>query len=478
MYIFEILFIITLILYILFVLSVIFLEKRKENSLISWLLVFISFPFAGFLIYLIFGRDMSKKKVFKLFKNEELLMEEIKTNAEHLYVKKKNYLHKSLKESIESLELTSRMSDTGVHFENEVKIFTDGEKKFKQLIKDIENAENEIHILYFIYQDDELGAQIRDLLIKKAKEGVTVRLLLDHFGSFKVRGKYFDKLKEAGGKVSFSFPLSIKNLQINNRNHRKIVIIDKKIAYIGGFNIGDEYLGKNPKRGYWRDTHIRIQGPGIIDLQIRFFLDWRNAGNQDILIDENVFLENHTKGHVPIQVLSSGPDSQLEMIKLAYIEMINNAKEYIYIQTPYFVPDETFIDALRLALIKGVDVRIMIPNKQDHIFVYWATYSFIGDLLPLGLKAYTYENGFLHSKTIVIDSKISSIGSANFDKRSFKLSFECNAFIYGSKIGEEMKKIFLKDLEDSNQLTLEKYNNRSMMIRFKEPISRIISPIL
>ena len=476
--IFRILFIIMLVMYILFVLSFIFLEKRKENSLISWLLVFIVFPFAGFLIYLIFGRDMSKKKVFRLFKTEENLMEEIKQKAEHIYYQKKNNLYKALKESIESMELTSKMSDTGVHFNNKVKIFTDGKEKFEKLIQDIQGADTEIHILYFIYKKDHLGNQIRDLLIKKAKQGVKVRLLLDHFGSFSLGGKYFKELKEAGGKVSFSFPLSLRNFQLNNRNHRKIVIIDRKIAYIGGFNIGDEYLGNNVNTGYWRDTHIRIQGPGIIDLQVRFFLDWRNAGNKDIVIDENVFPENHVRGSVPLQVLSSGPDSQLETIKLAYIEMINNAKEYIYIQTPYFVPDETFVDALRIALLKGVDVRIMIPNKQDHIFVYWATYSYVGDLLPLGLKAYTYENGFLHAKTIVVDSKIASVGSANFDKRSFKLSFECNAFLYGSKIGEEMKEIFMNDLKYCKQLTIERYNKRSLSIRIKEPISRIISPIL
>ncbi|MDO9579090.1 MAG: cardiolipin synthase, partial [Bacteroidales bacterium] len=361
-----------LVLYVLFVLSFIFLEKRKTNSLISWLLIFIVFPFTGFLIYLIFGRDMSKKKVFKLFNTEKNLMEEIKHKSEYIYDQKKNNLYKALKESILSMELTTRMSATGVHFNNKVKIFTDGQEKFDKLIEDIENAKTEIHILYFVYIKDDLGIKIRDLLTKKAKEGVTVRLLLDHFGSFTLSGSFFKELKAAGGKVSFSFPISLINLQLNNRNHRKLVIIDRSIAYIGGFNIGDDYLGKNPKTGYWRDTHLRIQGPSIVDLQLRFFLDWRNAGNTDIVIDEYVLQEKNVRGSVPLQILSSGPDSELETIKFAYIEMINNAKDYIYIQTPYFVPDETLNDALRIALLKGVDVRIMIPNKQDHMFVYWA----------------------------------------------------------------------------------------------------------
>lgn len=478
MNIFTILFAIMVLLYVLFVLSFIFLEKRKSSSLISWLLIFIVFPFAGFIIYLIFGRDLSKKKIFRLFKTEENLMEEIKQKAEHIYDQKKMKLNRTLKDSLQSMELASIMSDTGVHFNNKVDIFTDGRKKFDRLIEDIENAESEVHMLYFIYKKDNIGKVIRDLLVKKAREGVKVRILLDHFGSFSLGHRFFQELEEAGGKVSFSFPMSIKNFQLNNRNHRKLVIIDRKTAYIGGFNIGDEYLGENPDTGYWRDTHVRIKGPGIVDLQLRFFLDWRNAGNQDIVIDEDVFPEVETKGKVPLQILSSGPDSQIESIKLAYIEMINTAKEYIYIQTPYFVPDETFMDAIKIALLKGVDVRIMIPNKQDHMFVYWATYSYVGDLLPLGLKAYTYENGFLHAKTILVDSQVASIGSANFDKRSFKLSFECNAFIYGSRTGEQLKEIFMDDLQHCRQLTIERYNQRSLSIRIKEPISRIISPIL
>ena len=478
MNIFEILFFITLALYVLWVLSFIFLEKRKENSLISWLLVFIAFPFVGFLIYLLFGKDMSKKRMFRLYKAEEDLMEELKHKSQSLFLANRKMLSKKFGESMDIMELTARLTVTGVHFNNHLEVFTDGRKKFDALMKDMEEAKEEIHILYFIYNVDELGAAIRDLLVRKAREGVTVRVLLDDFGSFKVRGRYFKELREAGGKVSFSMPISLMNLQVNNRNHRKLVIIDRMIAYIGGFNVGDEYLGKNKKRGYWRDTHLKVMGSSIYDMQVRFLLDWRNAGNEDFIIDADLFRKVEDQGEVPMQILSSGPDSKLEEIKLAYLEMINKARKYIFLQTPYFVPDEAMFEAIRLALIRGVDVRIMIPNKKDHMFVYWATYSFIGDLLPLGLKAYTYENGFLHAKTILVDGEIFSVGSANFDKRSFKLSFECNAFIYSRKVGEEMRRIFMNDIMHCKELTLEKYEQRSLMIRIKEPISRIVSPIL
>lgn len=478
MNIYEVLFFITLALYILWVLSFVFLEKRKENSLISWLLVFIAFPFFGFLIYLLFGKDMSKKKVFRLYKAEEELMEELKQKSRLRYNEKKEELAETAKESSDIIELTTRMTSSGVYFDNRLEIYTDGFRKFGAFLQDIEEAKEEINIAFFIYERDELGTRVRDALARKAAEGVTVRLLLDDFGSFKVHGGFFKKMKEAGAKVSFSMPISLLNLQINNRNHRKLAIIDRKIAYIGGFNIGDEYLGLNKARGYWRDTHLRLTGSCINDLQVRFLLDWRNAGNEDFQIQADLFREPEVKGDIPIQILSSGPDSKLEEIKLAYLEMINRAREYILLQTPYFVPDEAMFEALRLALIRGVDVRIMIPDKKDHMFVYWATYSFIGDLLPLGLKAYTYERGFLHAKTILVDGEVFSVGSANFDKRSFKLSFECNAFIYSTKIGEEMKRIFMEDMEYCRELTLERYEKRSLAIRIKEPISRIISPIL
>ena len=478
MNIFEILFFILLVLYILWVISFLFLEKRKPDSMVSWLLIFIIFPFIGFLIYLIFGRDFSKKKIFRLYSNEEKLMIELKKKNLDLYKEKKLNFKKILDDDIDIMELTSIMSATGIYFNNKVKIFNDGRMKFKSLFKDIEEAKIEIYMIYYIYKNDQSGKDLRDLLIKKAKEGVAIKLLLDHMGSYMVSWGFFKELKKAGGEVCFSFPIKLNNLQFNNRNHRKIAIIDRKTAYIGGYNIKDEYIGKNKKMGYWRDTHLRVEGEIIRSLQIRFILDWRNACKDDIIFQPEIIADQVKKGRVTAQILTSGPDSKIEEIKLAYIEMIHKAKEYIYMQSPYFVPDESMIDAIKSALIRGIDVRIMIPNKPDHIFVYWATYSYIGDLLPFGLKAYKYDNGFLHAKTIVVDDKIASVGSANFDRRSFKLSFEANMFLYGKEIGRKMRVIFLHDMKKCVPITLKEYENRPLSVRLKEPISRLISPIL
>jgi cardiolipin synthase A/B len=288
-------------------------------------------------------------------------------------------------------------------------------------------------------------------------------------------------LKKAGGYVEIFFPSKIPlvNLRINFRNHRKIVVIDGKIAYLGGFNVGDEYLGLVKKFGYWRDTHLRIEGTAVHAAQIRFILDWNQASDRnDIYYDPKYFPNITQKGKIPIQVVTSGPDSQYEHIKNGYIKMISLAKKSIYIQTPYFIPDNSILDALRIAVLSGVEVNIMIPNKPDHLFVYWATLSYIGELLEAGANVYIYDNGFIHAKMIVVDDLAASIGTANIDVRSFQLNFEVNAFIYDSQTAKRLVHIFEQDIKKSRRLTYDQYLQRPLIIRFKESISRLLSPIL
>src|SRR5690606_24552595 len=242
-------------------------------------------------------------------------------------------------------------------------------------------------------------------------------------------------------------------------------IIDGKIGYIGGFNIGDEYLGKSEKFGYWRDTHLRIQGDAVKMMQIRFILDWNQASRHHIEYDDRYFIGGE-KGDVGVQIVSSGPDADWEQIKYGYIKMIMSAKESVYIQTPYFIPDESLMDALRIAALSGVKIKIMIPNKPDHMFVYWATLSSIGELLNEGAEVYIYQNGFLHAKTIVVDEKLSSVGTANIDVRSFRLNFEVNAFLYDIDIAKKLVDAFEKDVLLSTQMTKSLYEKRSIGIRF------------
>lgn len=345
---------------------------------------------------------------------------------------------------------------------------------------DIRDAKDHVHLVYYIMRNDRLGNELLSLLVEKAKQGVDVRVLYDAMGSRRLPRQFFRPLIAAGGRVSAFFPAVLPhlNLQVNYRNHRKLAIIDGAVGYIGGFNIGDEYLGLNKKFGYWRDTHLKIYGKAVFAMQTRFILDWNQASSNKISYEDRLFPEIGSIGDTDVQIVSSGPDSEWEQIKYGYIKLINSAKDYIFIQTPYFIPDSSVLDALKIAVLSGVDVRLMIPNKPDHAFVYWATYSYVGELLKTGAKVFIYENGFIHAKTMIADGKIASVGTANIDVRSFRLNFEVNAFLYDQELVQELVNIFDKDASLSRELTYGQYLRRPKIIRFKESISRLLSPIL
>ena len=306
-------------------------------------------------------------------------------------------------------------------------------------------------------------------------------MLYDDMGSRTLSLKDFKSFRKNGGQVEAFFPskLPLINLRMNNRNHRKIVIIDGQIGYVGGFNVGDEYLGLKKKFGYWRDTHLRIVGDAVNALQLRFMLDWNSQSTRDDLqYEDRYFPDVNSGGTIGVQIASSGPDEEWEQIKYGYLKMIASAKESIYIQSPYFIPDQAFLDAVKIAALGGVNVNIMIPNKPDHPFVYWATYNNVASLLEAGVNIYHYDNGFLHSKCIVIDDEIASVGTANMDHRSFTLNFEINAFIYDIQVAHQLRAAFENDLHVSYRLTQELYDQRSLWIKFKEGIARLLSPIL
>ena len=269
---------------------------------------------------------------------------------------------------------------------------------------------------------------------------------------------------------------------MNFRNHRKIVVVDNKLGFVGGFNVGDEYLGKNKKFGYWRDTHIKFEGSAVKDLNLRFLADWRYA-TKEVIDLEKILVLDQTElrpANDGMQIISSGPNlSDNYEIKLGYLKMIQKAKDYIYIQSPYLIIDKSISDSLKLAALSGVDVKIMIPGKGDHPFVYWANLFYAGELLNSNIKIYHYDkNAFLHAKTVVIDDEICSVGTANMDTRSFELNFEVNAFIYSEKIAKEQKREFEKDIFKSTQLTLETYNNRGRYVKTKEAFSKLFSSVL
>ncbi|GKV54837.1 major cardiolipin synthase ClsA [Sporosarcina sp. NCCP-2222] len=471
-----------LILNIFLAIALIFLERRDPTATWAWLLVLFFIPFFGFFIYLLLGRQLRERQLFRWEDRNKIGIDQLI-----------NYQI----EAIEKDTFDFRLDDTAhykdmiyLHLcnnhavltqDNDVQIFNDGAVKFESLIKDLEAAKDHIHFQYYILRLDTLGKRIMDILIRKAKQGVKVRVLFDDIGSRGLHVRHLKSLVEAGGEVAAFFPavLPLINPRLNYRNHRKIVVIDGRIGYVGGFNVGDEYLGLNKRFGYWRDTHLRIEGSAVHPLQTRFILDWNQASEKhNIIYDERLFPAIPRKGSVGLQIVSSGPDAEWEQIKDGYLKMIFLAKDYIYIQTPYFIPDVSFLDALRIACLSGVDVRIMIPNKPDHMFVYWATYSNVGKLLKAGAKVYIYENGFIHSKQIVVDDELSTVGTANIDVRSFKLNFEINAFIYDREKSHELAELFEQDMQLSTELTYDMYLKRSRGIKIKESVSRLLSPIL
>jgi len=366
--------------------------------------------------------------------------------------------------------------------DNQVEIFTDGKAKFKQLLEDISKAEDHIHLNYYIFRGDKIGQLIVDALEERADKGVEVRVLYDPLGARFLNKSFFAKLETFGGKAypSFGAKYHLLNIRFNYRNHRKNVVIDGKIGYTGGFNVGDDYLGEYEHMGYWRDTHIKVEGNGVIPLQSRFIMDWNASVDQKQQLDyeEHYFPLSESKGHTDLQIVSSGPDTEMQDIKKGFLKMINLAKKSVYIQTPYFIPDDALLETIEMAVHSGVDVKLMIPNKPDHPFIYRATLSYIEQLVRMGVEVYIYNSGFLHSKTISIDDEILSIGSANFDIRSFKLNFEVNAFLYDKKLTEKHVKIFRTDIKNSYLLTKEIIDSYSRWEKFKQQFSRLLSPIL
>lgn len=460
--------------------TIVFLERKNPTSTWAWLLVLTFIPVVGFILYLIFGRKLSNTKLFIWDNKSRLGVKKAAANQlqlleENSFPIQKGYLHYK-----DLFYLHLRNNDAILTQHNDVKIFNDGKEKFDQLIFDIKHAKHHVHLVYYIVRSDELGWKVADALIDRARKGLEVRFLYDDMGARRLSRKYIKALKDAGVYVESFFPSIIPklNFKINHRNHRKLAIIDGRIGYIGGFNIGDEYLGRSRKFGYWRDTHLRVIGEAVRNMQTRFILDWNQASKDRVLQYDPVYYTATPKGNVGMQIVSSGPDNDWEQIKYGYIKMIMAAEEYVYIQTPYFIPDESLADAVRIASLSGIDVRIMIPNKPDHPFVYWATYSYVGNMLEAGAKIHIYENGFLHAKTIVVDGKLSSVGTANIDVRSFRLNFEVNAFMYSEQVARKLLKQYELDMKECYTLSLDDYKKRSTWIRFKESVARLISPIL
>lgn len=464
--------------YIFIIAIFIFFESKDPSRTLAWLLILTIAPSVGFFFYLFLGNDIRKR-----------IRTKNKKNLNYDFVKKAAVLQQSIMNHVDFVKSTdSRVDDKLINLllrnsaspfsiNNEVKVLKNGEETFDTIIQALEEAEETIHLEYYIIRDDRIGRRIRNILIDKAKQGVCVRIIYDSVGCWELTDDFFEPMRAVGIESHPFLPVlsPLLSRELNYRNHRKIIVVDGQVGFVGGLNIGVEYLGEK-ELGFWRDTHLRLKGDSVYSLQNIFLNDWYFVSKEE-LSGDYYFPKTRSYGDKVVQVTSSGPDSDWFTIHQAYFTMITTAEKRVWLATPYLVPDKSLQMALKTAALSGLDVKILIPNKADHFFVYWASRDNIQELLEAGVKIYTYEHGFIHSKILLVDDVCASVGTANFDIRSLEINYEVNAFVYDQEIVEQLAHDFRTDLNYSKEINLEEHLMRPYWERFLEAMARIVSPL-
>ncbi|PKG25549.1 cardiolipin synthase [Niallia nealsonii] len=463
---------------VIFIGFVIFFENRHPTQTLTWLIVLGSFPIVGFIFYLLFGRNYRKERMYrkKYFLDKEAFLSierEIsygtEERIEQLEVHQKNLFR-----------LAEKLSNTPISFGSSTNILTNGEETFSAILEALKGAKHHIHLEYYIVRHDKIGEEIKEILVKKAKEGVKIRFLYDSVGSWQLSKKYIQNLKSAGIEMIAFGPvrMPVLNSKFNFRNHRKIIVIDGNVGFVGGLNIGDEYLSRNPSIGFWRDTHLMVRGEAVRSLQLIFLQDWFYMTNSSFLTIDYLTPASEENTHGGVQLIAGGPDNEWSVIKNIFFSMMTTATKSIWIATPYFIPDEDIFSAIKIASLSGLDVRLLVPNKPDKRIVFHASRSYFTDLLEAGVRVYEYEKGFMHSKIVVVDGEIASIGTCNMDMRSFHLNFEVSAFLYKTNSTKKLVKELVHDMQYSKELHLTEFNKRHIGFRILESTSRLLSPLL
>jgi cardiolipin synthase A/B len=457
---------------------VIFIENRKPSQTLNWLLVLAAFPVVGFLFYLLFGQNYRKSKMFK---EKAEMDEKAFKQVEGFRFLSENELNELGEHRKTLFKLAQTMGQSPISFHTETKVLTNGKEAFPKMMEELKKAQHHIHLEFYIVRDDNLGNEIKDILIDKAKNGVEVRFLYDAVGSWQLSKQYINELRSAGVEFIPFAPVHLPflNNKVNFRNHRKIVVIDGRVGFVGGLNIGDEYIGRNKYFGNWRDTHLYVRGEGVRSLQTVFLRDWFYMTGKTLL-NSDYLIKEHDVDQIQggFQLIAGGPDTRWETIKMLFFSMMTSAQKSIWIATPYFIPDEDILSAIKIAALSGLDVRLLVPNRPDKKIVYYGSQSYYPELLEAGVKIYQYNKGFLHSKILIVDNELASIGTSNMDMRSFHLNFEVNAFLYRTESTEQLVKDFLKDIEYSTPIDYEKFKKRSIFMRIYESTCRLLSPLL
>lgn len=446
-------------------------DNQNPVKTICWILAIVFIPFLGMLAYYMVGRNTRKKRSkFQRWRNEFNRRNQQKFNIEpNDPVYADNY--KELK------SLILNLGQSPVFCGNKIEVYPGGKSKFHSLLSDIDQAEKHIHIFYYAIGNDRIGNSMKEKIIDRVKHGVKVRLIYDGLGCNKTNAVYFKQMVEAGVEVRTFLPLSFPRVlkSINYRNHKKIVIIDGKMAYTGGINVKDEYID-GLKWGKWNDIHFKVEGPGVLGLQSVFLADWFYVSGE-YLSSPEYYPVNGLMGEASVQVVNAEPLGAHANVEEAMFTAITRAREYVYIETPYFIPPGSLLRAIQTVAMSGVEVRLVMPKRSDNDNVQYASNSYVEDLLRNNVKVYQYLKGFTHSKLMIIDDELVIAGSVNMDMRSLELLFETNLFIYDKAVAHTVKQIYQTDMADSEEIHLSEWVNRSRPVRFREAFFRLLSPL-
>jgi len=460
-------------------------DTRSTSKTLAYLLLVFFVPVFGILFYFLFGINYRKRKIYsKKISADSLLLNKLKSDLLDLQKDSTLQQNTSVIHNKELIRLLANRKTDGAPIfpKNDIQLLINGENFFPPLIEALQNAKSHIHIEFYIFENDVIGNKIKEILLQKAKEGVEVRFIYDDYGSRGIRKNIVKELI-AGGVKAFPFNeirfIYLAN-RINYRNHRKIVIVDGTISFVGGINVSDKYINGYKNKLFWRDTSIRIEGYATYGLQQVFIADWNFCSNENLQITSNYFPSINPKEHskAVVQIVSNGPDSEIPSILYSIIQAINLAEQEILITTPYYIPESSLQEALIIAALSGIEVKMLVPKHADSKIVNIATQSYFDDLLRAGVRIFQYDKGFVHAKTFVTDRKLVSVGTANLDLRSFDLNFEVNAIIYDEKTAIELAEIFDKDLEHAIQINYSKWRKRNRIRKFIERITRLLSPFL
>ncbi len=449
------------------------MKTRTSQGAVAWAVSLVTMPFIVVPLYWIFGRNK--------FRGYVKLRHSANTRVKHLIDGvKAAFSEKGVLEAAQhqGTQALANMSDMPLTRFNSADLLIDGKETFERIFEGIDAARDYILIQFFIVHDDGLGRRLKQKLVQRARAGVRVYFLFDEIGCHKLPGTFIDALRNAGVEASpFGTTRGRTNkFQLNFRNHRKIVVIDGKSAYVGGHNVGDEYLGESTRFGPWRDTHVMVTGPAVQCVQYSFLEDWYWATNA--IPELNWVPDSSNSGGILNHVVASGPADALDTCGLMFIHAINSARQRVWIASPYFVPDRQTLTALQLAALRGVDIRILLPEKPDHLMVYLASFSYYEETLPVGIQLYRYTSGFMHQKVMLVDDNVSAIGTANFDNRSFRLNFEITMVFFDALLAGKVEKMLENDFASSRRVTIADLNDRFIGFKIMTRLARLMSPIL